>query len=392
MLQKARFLVFWPSIGADLREILDKCIPRRSRDRANTPLPLKPTAAPPHPWHTVGLDFIHHNNDTHLFIIDYFSKDFLIKKMTTTTATCVIKVLGEWWLLHCYPTVLVSDNGPPYASKGFEDQLKKWDIKRQPISPGHSQANGMVERHTQIIKSTIAKAQMSGADVMEALLTLRTSPLADGSSPAQISMGRTLRSSIPTSNRQVEAPIKNVWEIRKRTLGDAATIARAHFDKRARELPPLQPNQKVWVQIKTRLWKKGTVGRVLHDRAYEVKMSDGAIFRRNRTASRPDFANDARPNPSATPENVARPRDPMLSTTMTIPAEEQPSNPKAAEHDSSYTSTDSESEQSFNSAAQNSSDSSTATIQDPDTDLDAASNNEPSRAPENAAQSRYGRT
>lgn len=320
MIQKARLGVYWPSMSADLREALDNCFPCRSRDRANNRMPLEPTTAPEHPWHKVGVDFLHCNSQTYVFAIDYFSRDFLIKKMISTTASSVVKVMREWWLLHGYPAILVSDNGPPFASEEFREQMRQWQIQQQQISPGHSRGNGAVERHIQTIKNTIVKAQQSGTDVMEALLNLRTTPLSDGFSPAQISMGRALRTALPTTRALLQNPVENAWNSRRRMLNAAAAEAKHYFDKRTKDLPPLRLHQRVWVRVATRKWIKGVIVKIVHQRSYEVTLDEGGTFRRNREMLRPDHSHRAAITPARqqSPTTTEKERDePTILVTMT---------------------------------------------------------------------------
>lgn len=63
-------------------------------------------------------------------------------------------------------------------------------------SPRYSQANGESERAVQTIKSLLQKIQAP----YKALLNYRNTPLEEvGLSPAQLLMGRTLKTTLPTN-------------------------------------------------------------------------------------------------------------------------------------------------------------------------------------------------
>ena len=82
-----------------------------------------------------------------------------------------------------------------YASSAFTDFSKSYGFVHTTSSPHFPQANGEAERAVQTIKNLLKKAQ----DPYKALLNYRNTPL-DGInlSPAQLLMGRRLKSSLPT--------------------------------------------------------------------------------------------------------------------------------------------------------------------------------------------------
>ena len=65
-------------------------------------------------------------------------------------------------------------------------------------SPRFPQSNGFAEQNVQTIKSLLKKAKEAGNDEYLALLEFRNIPISGLSkSPAQLLMGRNLRSSLP---------------------------------------------------------------------------------------------------------------------------------------------------------------------------------------------------
>ena len=73
--------------------------------------------------------------------------------------------------------------------------MKDYDIKHTASSPYHLQANGQAERTVQTVKRLLVKAK----DPCKALLDYRNSPLDTGFSPAQLFLGRRLKTTLPTS-------------------------------------------------------------------------------------------------------------------------------------------------------------------------------------------------
>ena len=110
------------------------------------------------------------------------------------------------------------------------------------------------------------KAHESRQDPYLALLALRTNPLKDGSpSPAQQIFQRTIRTIMPN--------IKHSLAMKKQPENN---------DKN-KELPKLQPYDKVRIKYQNNWKRKGTVLRKLDQpRSYVVKTDEGQIIKRNR--------------------------------------------------------------------------------------------------------------
>ena len=132
------------------------------------------------------------------------------------------------------PNELISDNGPQYASSAFNDFTKSYGFVHTTSRPHFPQANGEAERAVQTIKNLLKKAQ----DPYKALLNYRNTPL-DGInlSPAQLLMGRRLKSPLPTKveflKPQRSQEIQQHFQKRKKRV---KFYNDQHSEK---ELPPL---------------------------------------------------------------------------------------------------------------------------------------------------------
>ena len=74
---------------------------------------------------------------------------------------------------HGIPDVLVSDNGPQYASQEFKDSATAYDFRHVTSSPHHSQGNGEAERAVKTIKRLLK----CNSDPNVVLLLYRSTPL-----------------------------------------------------------------------------------------------------------------------------------------------------------------------------------------------------------------------
>ncbi|XP_003748674.1 uncharacterized protein K02A2.6-like [Galendromus occidentalis] len=267
MIRQARLSAYWSGMTSDLRSAVDRCSQCQAYARANSKEPLHPLPATPHPWLTVALNLFHVDD----VAVDYFSKDFLVRQLQTSSTQVVCWTLIDWWLIQGIPREIISDNGPPFFSEGFRAKLQEWDTVHSTISPGHSLANGLVEQTIQTLKAVIWKSKASGEDT--ALLSLRTTPAPDGISPAGLSTERVVRSLLPTSSEPLENPSRNTWRRRRAALRDNASKAKEYFDRHSRALEPLKSGQEVWLQTDTRQWRPATPIRTFANRAAPDKFA-----------------------------------------------------------------------------------------------------------------------
>ena len=74
---------------------------------------------------------------------------------------------------------------------------KELNFKHVTSSPEYLKSNGFVERHIQIVKNLLTKANQSGKYLSLAMLESRNCPVENSHSPAQLIYGRCLRSLLP---------------------------------------------------------------------------------------------------------------------------------------------------------------------------------------------------
>ena len=112
----------------------------------------------------------------------------------STTTSGVVSALKPLFAKYGIPEEVVSDNGPQYASQEFGDFAKEYNFKHTTSSPHFPQSNGHAERAVQTAKRLLKNS----SDPHVALLSYRATPLPwCGLSPAQLLMGRHIRSNIP---------------------------------------------------------------------------------------------------------------------------------------------------------------------------------------------------
>ena len=115
-LRIARDLIFWPGMSNDIREYLTTCDICASNPTIRAPEPIYSHVVPDRPWEKVGTDLFCIDGRNYLVIVDYFSQFVEVDYLTDTTSQTVITKLKGQFARHGIPDVVVSDNGPQFAS------------------------------------------------------------------------------------------------------------------------------------------------------------------------------------------------------------------------------------------------------------------------------------
>ena len=206
----AASLVLWPGISQDITKVVQNCATceKYRRERIE---PMKGTEFPDRPWSRVGVDFFQHKDKHYLLAVDYFSRDVeicLVSKDMNSSQT--ILQLKRIFSRHGIPDILFTDNGPQFDSREFTNFSTDWQFQHLTSSPRFPQSNGEVERSVQTMKMVLNKS----SDEYLAFLNYRDTPLHHGYSPAQLIMGRKLRTRIPCHPNELKPETPDYDHIR----------------------------------------------------------------------------------------------------------------------------------------------------------------------------------
>jgi hypothetical protein len=139
-------------------------------------------------------------------------------------------------------------------------------------SPHYPQANGGAERAVQTVKGLLTRAK----DPCKALMNYRNTPLEEiNQSPAQLMMGRRLKTSLPTA-----APL-----LKSRASDEGQRILKKqkqYYDKHRKELPPLQPGETVQMKHGEKWIKAKVIHKHQSPRWYVIENEQRQKYRRNR--------------------------------------------------------------------------------------------------------------
>jgi len=318
----ARQYVWWPKIDADIDAKVKACRTCAVAGPAPPPTVLHPWEWPKQPWSRIHVDYAGpFLSKMFLVIVDSHSKwiDVHITNSCNTATTieklqCTFASLG-------LPEIIVSDNGPSFASTEFSAFLKSNGIQHIKTVPYHPAANGLAERAVQTFKACMKKLSQGSLQdrVNSFLFKYRTTPqTTTGVTPAELLMGRKLRT-------HLDLLIPDVGErVRKRQ-----SLQKHSHDLHAKN-KQFQVNDPVLAKNFSTgsPWITGKILRQSGVATFLVELPDGRVIRRH-----PDQlkANVLDSEETLQPDNVDEQWVPSPSSVSTQPDAPTPQETSSAE-------------------------------------------------------------
>ena len=236
------------------------------------------TQLPNYPWQRLGTDLFQLNGENYIIVIDYYSRYPEVVKLKGTTSRNIIDILKPIFSIHGIPETGVSDNGPQFSSQEFRDFAKQYEFCHVMSSPLYPQSNGQAERGVQTVKNLLRDS----SDAYMALLNYRTTPFAwCNCSPAELLMGRQLRSNLPQLNNQLILNWPYLNEFRQHNV--FKTRQKTDFDRRhrVRTLSPIPDDTNVWVTSGDRPIPGTVTTSASNPRSYIIQTPNQSNLQRN---------------------------------------------------------------------------------------------------------------
>ena len=121
-----------------------KCEVCSRHQSAPCKLPIMQPDMPTGPWGKIGTDIFQYE-EKHLMIVDYFSRYFVVKKLSNMSAQTVCSKFSEVLTEFGKPTTTMADFGTQYTSEEFKEKWRSMNINITYSSPYHHQTNSMAE-------------------------------------------------------------------------------------------------------------------------------------------------------------------------------------------------------------------------------------------------------
>ena len=182
-----------PKIDQQVEKYVAPCLGCQANAHTNAQEPVQSTILPSGPWENVDVDFYGPlpSGEYILAVIDEYSRYPEVDITTSTSAKATIPKLDRIFSAFGIPLELKSDNGPPFDSKAFKNYCKFMGIKRQPVTPAHPRANGLVENFNKLINKVLSISTVEQTnwkqELFKFLRNYRATPHSTtGKSPAEL--------------------------------------------------------------------------------------------------------------------------------------------------------------------------------------------------------------
>ena len=272
--RRARESVWWPGINQGIKQLVENCATCIKQQKVRHQ-PLKPTELPDGPWTEVGGDLFEFNGKAYLLVVDYYSRWIEVFELKESTSKSIVAKLKNAFARFGVPVKLRSDNGGCFIGDAYKELAADYGFEVATSSPRYPESNGLAERAVQTVKGLWKKSE----DLNKSLMIYRSTPLESGSSPAELMLGRSIRTGLP----RLPQLAKEGMQFRERDLL-LKQRQKKNFDRRtrAKALPELEGGDPVWVKTNA---NDGAHGVVLGDGgqpdSYLIDRG-GVIVRRNR--------------------------------------------------------------------------------------------------------------
>jgi hypothetical protein len=263
-------------MSQQIAELVRKCELCR-KESAVQQTPLLRSEFPPRPWEKLGSDLFFIDSKWYLLVVDYHSRFIEVALLDDLTSSQIISHMKSIFARHGVPELLISDNGRQYASEEFALFAKTYGFTHVTSSPRHPQGNGAAERAVQTVKNIMKKE----GDPYMGLMAYRSSPLENGLSPAELLMGRRLRTTVPSLPLVLMPEQPDLDKVKLKESVSRAQ-SKENFDARYRVVrpPSFTPGDRVYVRD---LKREAEVVNSSPDRPQSVVVKDakGTTVRRN---------------------------------------------------------------------------------------------------------------
>ena len=123
--RRARDTAYWPHLNRELKDHISRCATCETYSAKQRKEPLIPHEIPTTAWAKVSCDLFELDKKMYLVTVDYYSCFFEVDHLQVSTSQAVIKKLKPHFARYGTPDTLVSDNGPQFISKEFQEFSEK---------------------------------------------------------------------------------------------------------------------------------------------------------------------------------------------------------------------------------------------------------------------------
>jgi hypothetical protein len=224
---------YWRGMRADIERFVRNCHPCRRADapRDKTPGFLHPLPVPEHPWQHITMDFKSMPKDKHGYDEIFVVVDRLSKQAISTPCfkTATAEDMARMFLSHVYryygpPQTIVSDRGPQFVSKFWQELTRILGIELKLSTAYHPQTDGQTEIMNQYIDQRLRPFvnyyQDNWSEMLPMMdysqLTLPHTSI--GMSPYELLNGRLPRTSFDWETPKAQTPTEQISQDKARAI------------------------------------------------------------------------------------------------------------------------------------------------------------------------------
>lgn len=159
---------------ADITQYIESCETCQMYENKQQKETLNPHEVPDRPWAKIGTDLCSFDGKDYLVTVDYFSNFGEIDFLETTKPKTVIRKLRALFARYGIPDTVISDNGPHFSCKEFEEFAKRWEFEHVTSSPTYPQSNDKAEQAVKTVKRLMKRARKNNEDIYLSILDFVT--------------------------------------------------------------------------------------------------------------------------------------------------------------------------------------------------------------------------
>ena len=163
-LRRGREVVYWPGMNKDIEDFISTCSVCKTYQTDQQKEPMISHEIPSRPWEKVGCDLFDFEDKHYLVCVDYYSDYFEVDRIFGKKGKEVISRIKSQFARHGIPDQLISDNGPPFSSREFQEFELAYESEHLTCSPRYPQLNGKVENAVKMAQNIMKKARLTGTD------------------------------------------------------------------------------------------------------------------------------------------------------------------------------------------------------------------------------------
>ena len=284
-IRRARDTMFWPRMSSELKDYIAKCDVCMAHRTTQGKEPIVQHEFAARPWSKVGTDLCELQGRTLLVVCDYYSNFIEVENITKANATGICKALKAMFARYGVPDVLMSDNGPQFASVEFASFAKKWGFEHVTSSPRYPQSNGKAENAVKTVKRLFTKCRESGQSEFLALMDWRNTPTEGlGTSPAQRFLGHRCKTLLPITGSLLQPDYPTEEAINRQKQRQ-----QYYYNRHVKQLKPIAAGETVRIRLPgQKSWSQGVCTGLVGPRSYGVKVGESTFVRNRRQLIRSD--------------------------------------------------------------------------------------------------------